>query len=1040
MNIFDPSSEESSMDSDTDFKSEESAVIANMEISDMNIINFGLKINHEFFDVSFIAHILKDFRCHYLCDIEEDEAEVEKLSCFNNLKRLDHYKQMILKYFEEASVQVDLEYESNFRSESLDYLLRDEKIYYQISSSYQFFSVKNTEIAKIQAIFILYAVIIDYEKVGQKEACVDWLLDSFFHDRFWDVLNLTATCISLQLNILDSTRDLAEIAVDRLDQLRKIIAPPVIGPTQSPVALTMYGIPLQTPELVRIPLPIETISTHPRLKIPVTGFNEAVLLKLSVLTNQGVLPPLRGKLEPEENPSVYFQQFQPYILEEISAGVQTEIETIQNKELLPFQVDMNEIQKRHRDTVHLIHLKGTALEKALPVLDHGFFNEVVMIIYEEIKQRNSRKQGDRSYILAIANVDRHTEDSEEPDNADKAKRRVGFNTCLRRSDHGCLKGKKVVQVHWLYGLIPDERMYEICRAKPVVPWQHQFMRAELPEWPTVDSTQVPVVTTLNPLQTEIVLRLSRAEEGLYFLQGPPGTGKTTTVAALVMQILKQQPTKRLLICAPSNQALRNLLLSIAELSPAAHMALVGVGKDLPESLQDVFVHGYCTRLFEPLILLKRELNDQTLRIERADEIINELIDRLEEICQKFSHFCDDKIDVLLTSNFHLKKIAKTAVELAVILQCVVNYRAVKSEEDIQGVVDQTEECIKLLQDCSSTIEEFLVKRAQIVFATLVSSGRPWLNKQVATFDIVILDEAAQALVPASLIPLKFSPSVYIQVGDPKQLPATVKSKTAKAKRFDDSMMHWLTVTHEQGYKMLKTQYRMHPEICQWISTQFYNDDLVSDESVSNRPCILKDNKVLHGEFQSPSLFFNIASGRENRLTSASILNEKEAQAVVDMAYYLLSVCGFRPEDIGIITFYARQVSLIKQLLSDNISCWIRDKKEQKQILKQILVHTVDGFQGGERKITLVSMVRTKNSVGFLSDSRRLNVGMSRAQYARWTFGHFTALENCSNSDDVREFSSCHYNSLIAEEKFKLIVSEGKKKPEVKSAKTLTKRS
>lgn len=191
--------------------------------------------------------------------------------------------------------------------------------------------------------------------------------------------------------------------------------------------------------------------------------------------------------------------------------------------------------------------------------------------------------------------------------------------------------------------------------------------------------------------------------------------------------------------------------------------------------------------------------------------------------------------------------------------------------------------------------------------------------------------------------------------------------------------------------MLRVQYRMHPDICRWINTKFYGGALVNDESVTHRPCILQDNRQLNSDLKHPSLFFDIRNGEENRFgseASATISNKQEAKAIVDMACYLVFRCRIRAEDIGIISFYNGQISLISKYLQEE-----KTKGPRGKYLQGVKVHTVDGFQGGERKIILVSVVRTCKSVGFLKDERRLNVCMSRAQNARWVFGKLESLEH-----------------------------------------------
>jgi superfamily I DNA and/or RNA helicase len=109
----------------------------------------------------------------------------------------------------------------------------------------------------------------------------------------------------------------------------------------------------------------------------------------------------------------------------------------------------------------------------------------------------------------------------------------------------------------------------------------------------------------------------------------------------------------------------------------------------------------------------------------------------------------------------------------------------------------------------------------------------------------------------------------------------------------------------------------------------------------------------------------------------AISNEEEADVVMRTALYLLRR-GVRPEQIGIITFYAAQVACLQRLQMN--------AAREEPLMRELTISTVDGFQGDERDFTLISCVRTGHSVGFLEEYRRINVALSRGKHARWVFG------------------------------------------------------
>lgn len=303
-----------------------------------------------------------------------------------------------------------------------------------------------------------------------------------------------------------------------------------------------------------------------------------------------------------------------------------------------------------------------------------------------------------------------------------------------------------------------------------------------------------------------------------------------------MQLLRNNPKKRLLVCAPSNEALRNLLLAVDRIkNPSTYMAFVGVEKEIPAELNEIYVSGFGKKLYQSLIAAKKQLKDAL-----TSELITSSIDTvrlaLQAVYDKVNELSQCALPCLLESEKYPDRFQDLAFELLEIM----NHDISDKIETLTSI----ERAIQLIREKKFWIEEFLVQRAQVVFATLVASGRPWLNKQVSRFDVVLLDEAVQALIPEALIPLKFSPSLYIQIGDPMQLPAVVKSKQARDNHYDNSMMDWLTRKHNQCYEMLTVQYRMHPSICQLISSHV-DDILLSSPTQKDRQWFVKEmNKHL----------------------------------------------------------------------------------------------------------------------------------------------------------------------------------------------------
>lgn len=207
----------------------------------------------------------------------------------------------------------------------------------------------------------------------------------------------------------------------------------------------------------------------------------------------------------------------------------------------------------------------------------------------------------------------------------------------------------------------------------------------------------------------------------------------------------------------------------------------------------------------------------------------------------------------------------------------------------------------------------MLRESQIIFCTLITAGRKKLKKHIRRIDTLIIDEAGQAIEPELLIPYSFYPLKCLQVGDIKQLPATITSNRNKEIELDKCMMSRLVDNCGQPMQMLVEQYRMHPAICSWPSDTYYSGKLFS------APMILDRVSILHGtdispQFLTPCLFVDVASGIEKKpKNGTSTKNHVEAEHTVAILDYLLRYVD-SGKSIGIITYYNSQ----KDLLEENV--------------------------------------------------------------------------------------------------------------------------
>ena len=299
---------------------------------------------------------------------------------------------------------------------------------------------------------------------------------------------------------------------------------------------------------------------------------------------------------------------------------------------------------------------------------------------------------------------------------------------------------------------------------------------------------------------------------------------------------------------------------------------------------------------------------------------------------------------------------------------------------------------------SSTERQKRLSECHVICTTLSGAGSKSFTEAVSRdafplseFDAVIIDEACQGSEMASLIPLKFNPNVLILVGDPKQLPVMTFSQDAQRCRTDRSLFERL---YESGWPihLLRYQYRMHEEIASFPSRTFYDNMLITSKCVLNRE---KQSWYSHYAFP-PYLFWNV-NGAMTRGPNGGITNDYEAVFTCRLLNdFRLAMPNVREVSIGIITFYNDQASLIDRKLEQNqvLKKWMRKGNITLQ------VSTVDGFQGSEKDIIILSCVRSKlsgksfnNKIGFLKDFRRVNVALTRAKHSLWILGDANILSS-----------------------------------------------
>ncbi len=292
----------------------------------------------------------------------------------------------------------------------------------------------------------------------------------------------------------------------------------------------------------------------------------------------------------------------------------------------------------------------------------------------------------------------------------------------------------------------------------------------------------------------------------------------------------------------------------------------------------------------------------------------------------------------------------------------------KAERDQRkALFDEARKIIKEAEQTEQYIADSLIAQAQVITATLVGANHYTIRN--LTFHTVVIDEAGQALEPACWIPVLKAEKV-VMAGDHYQLPPTVKSNQAGIQGLYHTLMEKCVALHPQAVSMLEEQYRMHRDIMNYSSRVFYEEKLIAHQSVAEH--------LLHEGSTALNFIDTAGCSFDEKTEGTSTYNPEEAAFLFRHLHILATELSnvYSKNDfptIAVISPYRRQVELMQEML--------REHPDLKQYSGRIAVNTIDSFQGQERDIVYISLVRsnTENAIGFLTDIRRMNVAMTRAR-------------------------------------------------------------
>ena len=427
---------------------------------------------------------------------------------------------------------------------------------------------------------------------------------------------------------------------------------------------------------------------------------------------------------------------------------------------------------------------------------------------------------------------------------------------------------------------------------------------------------------LNPTQEKAVNEVLWAKD-VAIVHGPPGTGKTTTLVEAINETLMRE--SQVLVCAQSN------------------MAVDWISEKLVDRGVNVLRIGNPTRVNDKMLGFTYERRFEAHPDYPQLWAIRKAIRELRKNRKKGSESYHQK----------LERLKSRATELEIRINCE------------------------------------LLGEARVIACTLVGSAHRLLEGM--KFGTLFIDEAAQALEAACWIPMRRATRVIL-AGDHCQLPPTVKSIAALRAGLGKTLMERIAENKPEVVTLLKIQYRMNEEIMRFSSDWFYHGEVESAPQIKYRSILEDDSPITwidtsNEENQVTIEGDDVVSGEKRddmnfheQFVGESFgrINKAEADlTLLTLAEYLTQVGKRRvleeSIDVGIISPYRAQVQYLKRLL----------KKYEffKPYRRLISVNTVDGFQGQERDVILISLVRSNDEgqIGFLKDLRRMNVAMTRAR-------------------------------------------------------------
>nr|KYP36814.1 Helicase sen1 [Cajanus cajan] len=510
--------------------------------------------------------------------------------------------------------------------------------------------------------------------------------------------------------------------------------------------------------------------------------------------------------------------------------------------------------------------------------------------------------------------------------------------------------------------------------------------------------------------------------------GPPGTGKTKTLGTLLFALLRMN--YRVLVCAPTNVAIKEVASRVLAIVKESHIKESG---DLFCTMGDLLLIGNNERLkigedIQDIYLDHRvELLKQCFASSTGlRSCVNSIMDLLENCVSYYHIFVEDELKKemsvhksfldFLRERFCFQasplksciSIMCTHVAICHLLEMLFFYPELPEklsqsrDAAIYQLHQKRAECLTALITVKASpdsfiwkkysnmnfVREFCFRTSKLIFSTVAGSYKLH-SLYTKPLNFLVIDEAAQLKDCESITPMLFPGiSHAILVGDECQLPSMVRSNVCYGAGYGRSLFQRLSLLGHPKY-LLNMQYRMHPQISSFPNLHFYFNKIQDAPNVKRNDY---RKPYLPGPMFGPYSFINITRGKEKFDDAGrSYKNMAEVAVVATILKKMHKVWLISKEklSIGIVSPYAGQVTAIKEEL---------EQTYDGHYGFHVNVKSIDGFQGGEQDVIILTTVRTNNrtSLEFISSPQRTNVALTRARHCLWILGNERALTNNEN--------------------------------------------